>query len=354
MNRWNARSRTLFASAVAGVAIACGISAKATEPCTRDQICGLKNAEDFVRIPDTRWAIASRLAKDPTGGFSLVDLDQRTARVLMPDVSGHAVAPYADCPGAPVASALITHGLDIRKRPDGAIELFAVNHKSRQSIEIFDVRMGNRDPELIWKGCVILPSDVEANAVTSLPDGLAVTSFGSAGPQGDADFMAGHPAGFVDRWTSGEGWNRVAGSDFGGDNGVTAPSDGSALYINDWNDGTLRVLSLRDGRDPITIKLGDFHPDNLHLLPDGNLLIAGQVGKASDVIGCSGSGPCAVGSEIVVLDPSTRKIRRRWIVAPTPAFAAASTALLYGSDYWLSSYRGDRVVRIGPAPAAEP
>lgn len=66
----------------------------AVPPCTRNQICGLKNAEDFVRLPGSHWAIASRLGRDPAapGGFSLVDLEQRTAHFLMPDVSGAGMA----------------------------------------------------------------------------------------------------------------------------------------------------------------------------------------------------------------------------------------------------------------------
>lgn len=323
-------------------------------PCTRNQICGLKNAEDFVRVPGSRWAIASRLARDPTapGGFSLVDLEQRRARFLTPDFSGHATAKYADCPGSPVASGLITHGLDIRQRPGGASELFAVNHGGRESIEVFAIGRSRDGPRLRWKGCVLLPAEIStnANAVAALPDGLVVTSFGTSGPGGLAALLAGRPSGFLMKWTPHEGWARVAGSGFGGDNGVAASPDGKTLYVNDWNDGTLRVLSLRKGIAPVSIKLGGFHPDNLHWLPDGKLLIAGQVGKARDVIGCASDAACTVGSMIVIVDPRSREVRMRWAVPPTSTFAAASTALLFRSDYWASSFRGNRVVRLGPAP----
>jgi hypothetical protein len=324
----------------------------AMPPCTRDQVCGLKNAEDFVRVSGSRWAIASRLARDPAapGGFSLVDLEHRTARLLTPDFSAHASAEYRDCPGALGASELVTHGLDIRRRPDGASELFAVNHGGRESIEVFAIRPSRDGPQLRWKGCVLLPAEVSSNAVAALPDGLVVTSFGSSGPAGLAALLAGRPSGFVAEWTPHEGWAHVAGSAFGGDNGVVASPDGETLYVNDWNDGTLRVLSLRKGVAPVSIKLGGFHPDNLHWLPDGRLLIAGQIGKARDVLRCASAGACAVGSMIVIVDPRSREVRMRWVVPPTSTFAAASTALRYHSDYWASSFRGDRVVRLGRAP----
>src|SRR6185437_5208689 len=322
------------------------------EPCAQDQICGLKNAEDLVLLDGSHWAIASRLGKDPAtpGGFSLVDLNAHATRVLMPDVSGEADPAYAGCPGAPEPADLVTHGLDLRRQSRSDGELFAVNHGGRQSVEVFTVHLSDQGVTLAWKGCVVLPSDTSANAVAALPDGLAVSSFGRPGEEGMAELRAGKPAGFVSRWTAAKGWVHVPGSEFGGDNGLTASADGSTLYINGWSDGTLHMLPLLPGRPATTVKLGDFHPDNVHLLADGKLLIAGQVGQPSDILACATEPQCSAGSRIVIVDPATRKLLRSWSVAPTSTFGAASTALLDGADYWVSSFRGDRIVRIGAAP----
>ena len=54
---------------------------------------------------------------------------------------------------------------------------------------------------------------------------------------------------------------------------------------------------------------------------------------------------------IVTVDLNAHRVRSSWSVAPTSSFGAASTALLYGRDYWVSSFRGDRIVRLGPGPA---
>jgi hypothetical protein len=279
----------------------------AAEPCGHNEICGLKNPEDMIRLKWSRWALVSRLGRDAEapGGFSLVDLKSQTARVLAPDVSKPPVAMYSSCPRAPVASDLITHGLDVRQLKHGAMEVFAVNHGGRESIEVFDLHVYSRGASLTWKGCVMLPADISANAVAALPDGLAVTSFGTSGDQGAAELLAGNPSGFVGRWTPKEGWVHVTGSEFGGDNGVTAAPDGSVLYVADWSDGTLRIVPLEKGVAPATIKLGHFHPDNVHFLA-------------------------------------------------TSTFGAASTALLYGKDYWMSSFRGDRIIRLNPTPGSSP
>jgi hypothetical protein len=343
-------TRTLAAAGVVWtVALLSGAAdVGAAEPCAQNEICSLKNAEDMIRLADSRWALVSRLGRDPQapGGFSLVDLKTRTSRVLTPDVSKPPVARYSDCPRAPVASELVTHGLDVRQLAHGPMEVFAVNHGGRESIEVFDVQVRGQEPTLTWKGCVILPADISANAVAALPDGMAVSSFGASGDQGTADLLAGHPSGFVGRWTPKAGWNHVPGSEFGGDNGVTAASDGSVLYVNNWNDGTLRIVPLGSGAASATIRLGDFHPDNVHFLPDGNLLIAGQVGTAREIMACASQATCPVGSMIVVVDPKSQVVRSQRTVAPTSAFGAASTALLYGKDYWVSSFRGDRIMRV--------
>jgi hypothetical protein len=344
--------RTTVPIAFCAVTLVVSARVGAAEACQRNQICGLKNAEDLVLVPGTGWAIASRLAKDPAapGGFSLVNLDNHTAQVLEPDFSTPAAKKYAKCPGPPASVDLITHGLDLKHAAKGTSELFAVNHGGRQSIEVFGLTANKRGVGLKWKGCVTLPSDMSANAVVALADGVAVTSFGSDGDQGTADLLAGRPAGFVARWTQKDGWTRVPGSDFGGDNGIAAAPDGGALYVNDWADGTLRVLPLRTGVEPATVPLGDFHPDNVHLLANGNLLIAGQIGSPGDIMRCISEPSCSAGSMIAIVDPKLRRVEAHWTVAATASFGAAATALLYGQDYWLSSFRGDRIARVGPAP----
>ncbi|HEY2527252.1 MAG TPA: hypothetical protein VGJ20_04760 [Xanthobacteraceae bacterium] len=345
-------ARALVAAGVLWVAALLGGRevVRAAEPCAPNEICALKNPEDMVRLAGTPWALVSRLGRDPgaPGGFSLVDLEKRTSRVLTPDVSKSADAMYSQCPHAPVTSDLITHGLDVRQSTGRTIEVFAVNHGGRESVEVFDLHLDGQGPMLTWKGCVMLPAEISANAVAALPDGLAVSSFGTSGDQGTAELLAGDPSGFVARWTPKNGWVHVAGTEFGGDNGVTAARDGSVIYVNDWTDGTLRIVPLGKDTAPATIKLGNFHPDNVHFLPGGNLLIAGQIGDARDIMACASQSACPVSSMIVVVDPKRRLVRAHRTIASSPDFGAASTALLYGKDYWLSSFRGNRIVRVEP------
>lgn len=318
------------------------------ESCRAREICGLKNPEDVIRLGQTHWAIASRLALDPSspGALYLVDLKARKARVLVPDISGPVDTGFKQCPSPPTPGQLVTHGLDVRWTSTDRGELLAVNHGGRQSIEVFDLRILKDGVKLKWKGCVVVPDDVLANAVAALPDGMAITSFGERDDKDSANLLSGRPSGFVATWSAGKGWARLAGSQFAGDNGITSTPDGKTLYINGWGDGTLHILPAH-GDHARNIHVGDFHPDNIHRLSSGRLLIAGQVGSSREIMACSEGSKCHVGSEVVIVDPRNGAVFPQAIVQPTPDFAAASTALLYAHDFWASSFRGDRLELLG-------
>ena len=46
------------------------------------------------------------------------------------------------------------------------------------------------------------------------------------------------------------------------------------------------------------------------------------------------------------VSPKGRMVQSHLTVAPTSTFGAASTALLYEKDYWMSSFRGERIIRL--------
>lgn len=221
-----------------------------------------------------------------------------------------------------------------------------MNHGGRQSIEVFDLRILKDGVKLKWKGCVVVPNDVLANAVTALPGGMAVTSFGERDDKDSVNLLSGRPSGFVATWSAGKGWARLAGSQFAGDNGITSTPDGETLYVSGWGDGTLHILPAR-GNHARNIHVGDFHPDNIHRLSNGRLLIAGQIGSTREIMACSESSKCHVGSEVVIVDPQSGGVFPQAIAQPTSYFAAASTALLYAHDFWASSFRGDRLELLG-------
>ena len=83
-------------------------------------VCGLRNPEDLVLVPGTRWIISSGMA--PDGAIYLVDAGHRTWTELYPGEAPRArqdMDTYGACPGAPVPGGFVSHGLNIRPGPDG-------------------------------------------------------------------------------------------------------------------------------------------------------------------------------------------------------------------------------------------
>lgn len=316
--------------------------------CRPHGICGLRNPEDVVRLGDSKFAIASSLARAPgsTSHLYLVDMESGTAVPLVPVMGSKARLGDARCPPPEGFGELVTHGLAARSDGRGHGRLYVVNHGKRQSVEIFKWSTDDAGVRLEWQGCVTVPPGVSANAVAPLPDGLALTSFGSANDPGMVDLMAGRPSGFVVIWTRGNGWTRLKGSELPADNGIEASPDGKLLYVNAWGSGALWVIARNGDRRPLRIPLGDFHPDNVHWQGKGVLLIAGQVGAASGILACGPRGICPMPSMLVTVDVARRRVVERLQIPPTADFGAASTAIRYKGHYWLSSFLGDRMVEV--------
>jgi len=332
-----------------------GIEHASADLCGRNAICGLKNPEDVVRLGSTRFAIASSLVRAPQSPshLYLVDLASRNATPLLPTMGPDTQRSLdPNCAPPQDFRTLITHGLSSRSDGPGHGRLYAVNHGGEQSIEMFEWHVQGRSVALTSRGCVHVPSTVLANAVAPLPDGVAVTSFGSPDDKKLANLIAGRPSGFVMIWSKRTGWVHLKGSDLPGDNGIESSPDGRTLYVAAWTNNALWILS-RDGRRaPTRVPLGDFHPDNIHWQHDGTLLIAGEVGDASKILSCGPQKICDTPSTLVVFDPVQGSIAAREFVPPTAHFGAASTAIRYHGRYWLGSFLGDRMIEAPATPTA--
>jgi len=326
-----------------------GIAHAGVDSCGRNAICGLKNPEDVVRLGSTQFAIASSLTRSPDSPshLYLVELSSRTATPLVPKLNPDTQRSLdPGCAPPQNFRTLITHGLSSRSDSPDRGRLYVVNHGGKQSIEMFEWRVGGRSVALSWRGCVRVPSTVLANAVAPLPDGVAVTSFGLPNDPKMLDLAAGRPSGFVMIWSKRTGWAHLKGSDLPGDNGIESSPDGRTLYVNAWTNNALWILS-RDGRRaPMRVPLGDFLPDNIHWQQDGTLLIAGEVGDASKILSCGPRKICGTPSMLVVFSPVQGSIASRELVPPTPHFGAASTAVRYHDRYWLGSFLGDRMLEV--------
>lgn len=312
-------------------------------------ICNVRNVEDLVAIRDTSWVIAGRITEPPTqGGFYLIDTRSRAASPMAPNFKGAKAPIYSECPGAPGKDEFAAHGIGVRYGTGSKHELYATNHNGRESVEIFDLDVSGKRPELTWKGCVVVPRAVMPNSVAPVSGGgFVVTSFGIlTDPETYQKAMVGGVSGFVAKWAPGQGWSEVPGTQFSANNGIAVSEDGKRLFVTGWGDRKLHVISL--GEIPYThhaVELGAVHPDNIRVAADGRLLIAGQSGTPADIFACTKLPACEVGFKVIAVDPRSLSVEPLLDEPGGPKFGGASAAILVGNEIWVGTFNGSRIAR---------
>ncbi|WP_119271131.1 hypothetical protein [Taklimakanibacter deserti] len=318
-------------------------------------ICGPVNAEDLARIPRTDWVIASRAAgpKDTQGMFYLLNTRDHTWRAI--EIDAMAAAPdsaaYPQCAEKPTTATYRGHGIALRQDSDG-LTLLAIGHGGREAVEVFQIEAKNDVPALRWKGCVPAPSGAFLNSVAALPDGgFAATKFFDAGNKNwGPDLVAGKPTGAVLEWSPKAGWREIAGTQMSGPNGIAASSDGRILFVAEWGARKLHRIP-RDDAAPARVIGTDFLPDNLHWDDDGQLLVTGQWLTGADFVVCamSDAASCPHPFKVIKVEPETLMAETVVSEAKPTLFGSASTALDLGQEYWVGTWRGDRIQRV-PKP----
>ena len=305
-------------------------------------VCDVQVVEDMAVVPGGRWVAGSAMTAG-AGGLYLIDtatLKAHPAKIVM----GKAEAPYARCPGPPDMKTLRTHGLDLK--PDKGLAMgtiYAVAHGARESIEVFKIDASGPEPNVTWRGCVVLPKNASGNAVVGLPDGRIVVSkfINADDDQGIVHVLSGQITGAVYIWTPGQGFEEVPGTELSGDNGLLVSQDGRWLFVNDYGQKAVYKVPLGHSAEIKHVST-DFRPDNLRWAPDGQIIATGQfvnLDNRNDPHGWAA----------VKIDPETLTATPYLKMPGSPAFDNGTTTLTVGGDLYIGTYRGDRVAVI-PAP----
>lgn len=315
-------------------------------------VCGLQNAEDLVLVPGTDWIIASSMTEG--AGLALVDTNRAAWSVLYPGPSPRAAhdPTYADCTEPPDPTRFNAHGLNLRTGDDGRTTLYAVAHGERESIEVFDVDATAERLVVTWKGCVNLPEGLAANSVASFSNGALVATVLTLPGRTFADSIAMRPTGIVLEWSPGDtNFTRIEGTELPGNNGVEVSPDGEEIYVVSSGFQTVVAFSnTNPARELRTTEPLPFTPDNVHLDQSGRLLTAGM---KNDVPECGGKpGPehdlgrlstCPRGTYAVAIDPATMDYEIIVDTPATPVFSNATMVLTHEGQFWLGTFRGDRI-----------
>ena len=325
-------------------------------------VCGPRNPEDLVRVPGTRWIIASGMAAGAP--IYLVDAQSRTWSELFPSSaprSDHDRQSYGMCPGAPAPGSLVSHGLNLRPGDDGHSTLYVVGHGGREAIEVFDVDANGETPVLTWRGCVPMPEGQAANSVASLADGTLLATIPLRAGVPISDALAGKPTGAVYRWSPGDAaFEMVAGTEQPYPNGIEVSADGQEFYVV--SSGLFTATAYSNTNPARVLRRSDtlpIVPDNLHRAGDGRLITAGldtadpvcgNLPKA-DAFSLEEFASCPRPFTVLALDPATLQADVLARGPANPKFSNITMALPVGDVLWIGTFAGDR---IGYTPSEEP
>jgi hypothetical protein len=232
---------------------------------------------------------------------------------------------YPLCPRALDPALFNARGLSLRETGGGKIgertwRLLVVNHRGRESIEVFDVAAkGDAASRLTWRGC--MPMGQVGNAVTTFVDGTVLVTVLTRPGTAIADFVAGRVTGGVWQWAPGDDRFRLlSGTELPGNNGLETDPDERRFYVVAFGHAVV-VYDRTDTIHPLArIEAPDFMPDNIHWV-EGRLVLAGM---RLDEPACGGLRKI-VGA---VADPML--CHRRWVVGELNRSAGRIATVAYG------------------------
>jgi hypothetical protein len=315
-------------------------------------VCGFQNPEDLAWVPDSDWIIVSQFGVmdgSRPGNLALFERNQETLQVVFPQETTGAAPPVAgwgeaDCsmPGQEFAP----HGLDLARLGDGRLRLLVVNHGGRESVEMFEVSNTSPRPEIHWRGCVMGPEDAYFNDLVNLSDGGFLATHMM--PKSAQFFeqlkgLLGFDTGHVMRWSRGDGFSSVPGTDSPFPNGIEISADEKVIYLNIYMASEVRKIRLFDGELLATANVAS--PDNITWGSDNRLLVASHTDGLTELLACQelDKGACGFSFEIVELDSNTMA-RTTLLRHRGPPMGAATVALQLGSRIYMGSFAGDRIV----------
>ncbi len=312
-------------------------------------ICGLSAPEDIEVLPDGRYLVFSQMHEGL--GLSLLDTRDDSVRPLYPPGASQVEPGWgeADC-AAPNPEQMLLHGIHLARRGDGRLQVLAVNHGGRESVEFFEILEPRQDlPVAIWRGCVITPEPLFFNDVVSLSDGgfLATHMFSrNAQTWGAIKALAGSETGRVYRWRPASGFEAVPGTGVRMANGIAIAPDERHFFLNAYLGSEVRKYAL-EGGEPLAI-LPISRPDNSAWDSRGRLLVASHddsLGAIVDGLPRSDGGPVDLRFKIVAIDPDT--LETETVLEREGAPMGGGTVAVDAADHvYIGSYAGDRIIKF--------
>ena len=315
-------------------------------------LCGIQAPEDLAALPGGRWIIASGMHLG--SGLHLIDgTTKRWERWIAP-AGAKARAPFDQCKVQPAPDDLAIHGIALHQRGRGRATLYAVNHGGTdpgvgERIEVFDIGTTHGKPVLAWAGCLPWSGKLEANAVVAASDGTVYATVMNHPGTTIKDWWTGVPklTGAVYKWTPGApAFERMAGTELVGNNGIEVSADGKTLYVNSKSattigDGAITSFTTTNpARKLKSVEIKGGLPDNIHWV-NGRLIAAGA---RTDTCPAKANGfPCTNGYHVETVNPDTLAVTFLDKAPADPQFSGVSVALPIGKTLWVGSFSANKL-----------
>lgn len=325
-------------------------------------LCGWQNPEDMAALPNGRFVIVSEYGGqngETKGTLALLDLETETRQILYDGGSTENPGPWGDsaCLETP-RRAFSPHGIHLSQRADGQLQLLAVQHGGRESVEMFAVAESSESVTLTWRGCVSAPKESMLNDVVATPDGGFLVTHMMPKSSNTAKMFVnymqsslfGADSGFVLSWHPIEGFSRLLSSAGGVPNGIEIAADGETIFVNYSATGEVRRINRLS--DEIEATNNTLPPlDNATWAPDGRLLVSGALDNALQMMGCTNleTGTCPGAFAILAIDPQTLNSEIIYEGgANTPGGAGTVGLQLDDGSLLIGTFAGDRIVHVSP------
>jgi hypothetical protein len=223
--------------------------------------------------------------------------------------------------------------------------------RSREAIEIFELRGRGTESTLTWRACIPTADAIQANDVALTPDGnVIVSNYQPDGGLRHTIFAAlfGRPSGNVMEWSRDTGWRVIPATEAQLANGVAVTRRGETVLYAETMTGRVHRVPVAGGGGGIDVEIGG-NPDNFTRTPRGTLLIASHTGGVAFMACRFGRTPCTTSWAVYEIDPDTLATRKV-LDHDGSVVGAVATALEVDDLLYFGSVFDDRVgvMRVGP------
>ena len=309
-------------------------------------ICGFDNSEDIVVTPDNNFLLMSQMGSiapwtnNEPGYFAMMDLN--TNKKIIPKIileeniwgDSECIRKNDDNYGP--------HGIDLVERNDGKYQLGVVSHFPKESIEMFELRKNNLNWEMVWRGCVNVPSEFYFNDISLKKDG---TFYASHMYKKDITMnewlmiaLFKSNSGSIVEWRN-SNFTKIKGSEGSSPNGMVIDEISNTIYISYNLEDKVTIFDLSDNSKKNSYYIES--PDNPYVT-DSSIWITSLGFQPKDANDCILKVNCSLPFSIHELDKKTLKVKNKYTFSKT-VFGLPTVAVPINKTVYIGSFHADRL-----------